>query len=78
MSLIKVVPYVSGVTKMYAGLPLDPLRPAGDLEPRIYPRSGYFLVSTIRSLALHIFNHKNMCGFISPFLKPLQVCIKKT
>ena len=34
MSLIKVVPYVVGVTP---GVPDAP-------EPRMYPRSGYFLV----------------------------------
>ena len=35
MSLIKLVPYVLGVTKMPLGAP----------EPRMYPCSGYFLVS---------------------------------
>ena len=35
MSLIKVVPYVLGVTHGVPGAP----------EPRMYPRSGYFLVS---------------------------------
>ena len=34
MSLIKVVPYVLGVTPGVPGAP----------EPRMYPRSGYFLV----------------------------------
>ena len=34
MSLTKVVPYVLGVTKMPPGAP----------EPRMYPRSRYFLV----------------------------------
>ena len=36
MSLIKVVPYVVGVTPGVPGAP----------EPRMYPRSGYFLVTT--------------------------------
>ena len=36
MSLIKVVPYVVGVTPEVPGAP----------EPRMYPRSGYFLVKT--------------------------------
>ena len=35
MSLIKVVPYVLGVTTGVPGAP----------EPRMYPRRGYFLVS---------------------------------
>ena len=35
-SLIKVVPYVLGVTLGVPGAP----------EPRMYPRSGYFLVNT--------------------------------
>ena len=34
MSIIKVVPYVLGETKMSPGAP----------EPRMYLRSGYFLV----------------------------------
>ena len=34
MSLIKVVPYVVGVTPRVPGAP----------EPRLYPHSGYFLV----------------------------------
>ena len=34
MSLIKVVPYVLGVDPGVPGAP----------EPRLYPRSGYFLV----------------------------------
>ena len=37
MSLIKVVPYVLGMTPGVPGAP----------EPRMYPRSGYFLVITI-------------------------------
>ena len=41
MSLIKVVPYVLGVTKMPSGLPHDAP------EPRMYPHSGYFLVYNI-------------------------------
>ena len=34
MSLIKVIPYVLGMTPGIPGAP----------EPRMYPRSGYFLV----------------------------------
>ena len=36
MSLIKVVPYVLGMTPGVPGAP----------EPRMYPRSGYFLVNS--------------------------------
>ena len=46
MSRIKVVPYVVGVTKMPSGLPHDPGVP-GALEPRMYPRIGYFPVMYI-------------------------------
>ena len=41
MSLIKVVPYVVGMTPGVPGAP----------EPRMYPRSGYFLVLE-KSIAL--------------------------
>ena len=37
MSLIKVVPYVIGMTPGVPGAP----------EPRMYPRSGYFLVTYV-------------------------------
>ena len=37
MLLIKVVPYVLGMTPGVPGAP----------EPRMYPRSGYFLVTTM-------------------------------
>ena len=41
MSPMKVVPYVSGVTTQ--GYSMTPGVP-GALEPRMYPRSGYFLI----------------------------------
>ena len=41
---IKIVAYVLGVTKCPQGYPMTPEVP-GALEPRIYLRSGYFLVS---------------------------------
>ena len=48
MSLIKVVPYVLGVTPGVPGAP----------EPRMYPCSGYFLVKTKYITILNILNLK--------------------
>ena len=42
MSLIKVVPYVLGLTPGVPGAP----------EPRMYSRSGYFLVSIYESISI--------------------------
>ena len=55
MSLIKVVPYVLGVTPGVLGAP----------EPRMYPRSGYFLVmSKILPLAKKIIKEKGVAKLI--------------
>ena len=43
MSLIKVAPYVLGVTPGVPGAP----------EPRMYPRSGYFLVRNKTPTLIH-------------------------
>ena len=46
MSIIKVVTYVSGVTKKHFGLSHDPWGPGpGAPKPRMYPCSEYFYSS---------------------------------
>ena len=57
MSLIKVVPYVLGMTPGVPGAP----------EPRMYPRSGYFLV----------LNKDNLTTY-SYFLNFLSECIQSS